>query len=219
VAADPVDLDSMGPGYFAGQTADSENLYQLNEPPTPPDEIGAMLDAAIEEGPRDIPLIDPEKPQRTETKTTPPAADEWLDLFSRVVLKVGIDLYIDFAFRGIDDSLVSEADLRRIQVKREERESIARPFAEFCAKNATTRKYGRQIVALTDSAESLVTLGIWTRRVNRVARKYRPAKTPRNVLRPQAHIRESNADIGQNAGTGPNGNQPGGYTIYNPGAG
>lgn len=181
-----------------------------------------MIDAAIE--PPDRPLIDPEKPERETLKTGPPSGDEWLDFFSRIVLKVGINLYTDLAFRGVDESQVTEEDLRRIQVKKQERDTIARPFAEFATKNKMLRKHGREVVALTDSLESLMTLGILLRRINRVAAKYKRKGHP--VKARAVHVREeaTNGDNGQatgNAGIGGTGNGrvPNGYSLFNPGSG
>lgn len=181
---------------------------------------GRAIDREIEK-----PLIDPEKPKRP-VDTGVPDKDEWLDFFSRIVLKVGLELYTDFAFRGIDPEVVSENDLRRVKVSREERDIIARPFAEYSTKNKFLRKHGREIVAFADSLESLVTLGIWMRKVNRVAAKYRPKKQPRqntaNVrLKPERGFRHEHD--GQNAGPGANGSEPGPDviipTIFNPGSG
>jgi hypothetical protein len=173
----------------------------------------------------DAPLVDPEKRQKEKTKTGPPDPEEWLDFFSRIILKVGMNSYIDFAFRNVDEERVSEADLKRIQVTKEERDSIARPFGEYASKNPYTRKHGRQVVALTDSLESLLTLGIWIRRVNRVAKKYKPVK--RQTIRPTTVLRESreaNGANGQNPSDGISGTT-GGYVrgdygpIINPGGG
>jgi hypothetical protein len=189
----------------------------------PAENIGTSIDAAIE--PPDKPLIDPEKLARTTLKTGPPGADEWLDFFSRIILKIGMDLYVDAAFRQVDEEKVSEADLQRIKVRKDERDTIARPFAEFAVKNPVARKHGRQIVALTDSIESLMTLGIWMRRVNRVAKKYQPPKQqkPRNI-----RIKEASQDGNRRPTQGNPGEQQAspngsgyatGYSVYNPGSG
>ena len=169
------------------------------------------------------PLLDPEKSRRG-VDTGIPDKDEWLDFFSRIVLKVGLELYTDFAFRGIDAEVVSESDLRRIKVSKEERDIIARPFAEYSTKNKFLRKHGREIVAFADSLESLVTLGIWMRKVNRIASKYRPKKEnrQRNLrLKPERGF--AHEHDGQNARPGTNGSEPGDDyivpTIFNPGSG
>lgn len=185
-----------------------------------------MIDTAIAEGgDDDKPLIDPEKPKREDLRTGAPKVDEWLDFFSRIVLKVGMELYTDAVFKDIDESVVTVADLKRIQVTKQERDTIARPFAEYATKNPVLKKHGRQIVALTDSAESLITLGIWARRVNRVAKKYKPAK-PKGpqVVRPQNVRIADDGNNGQTTGTRTNGVShgklpDGEYGIYNPGGG
>jgi hypothetical protein len=185
---------------------------------TPRGSAGRAIDREIEK-----PLIDPEKPKR-DIDTGIPDKDEWLDFFSRIVLKVGLELYTDFAFRGIDAEAVSDSDMRRIKVSKEERDIIARPFAEYSTKNKFLRKHGREIVAAADSLESVVTLGIWMRKVNRIASKYRPKKEnrQRNIrLKPERGF--AHEHDGQNAGPGPNGSGPGDDyivpTIFNPGSG
>lgn len=190
-------------------------------------DLGAMIDDAINQGPDkdDGPLIDPERMERGAQgpRTTAPKADEWLDLFSRVVLKVGMELYVDFAFRGIDESVVTVDDLKRLKVGKDERDTIARPFAEYAAKSDLGKKHGRKIVALTDSAESLVTLGIWTRRVNRVAKKYKPVT--QKPMRPQNVRIHDNGNNGQDKGNSGFNGATGGtlpfgeYGINNPGSG
>lgn len=174
-------------------------------------DVGAAIDAEI-----DKPLIDPEKPTRG-VDTGVPDKDEWLDFFSRIVLKVGLELYTDFAFRGIDEGVVSDADLRRIAVSKDERNVIARPFAEYSTKNKFMRKHGREIVAFADSLESIITLGIWMRKVNRIASKYRPRKEQRTRGSVKHEHHGSNERVGE-SGEPINGTviTP---TIYNPGSG
>lgn len=234
------DPDNPAASAFFADTVDGENIYGpppvegepsiqgqqsgpfITQDATGPRVTGEVIDSAID--PPDRPLIDPDKPLRgaEAIKTTPPSADEWLDFFSRIILKIGMELYVDFAFRGVDESMVSDADVRRMKVRKEERDTIARPFAEFATKNKAMRKHGRQVVALTDSAESLMTLGIWARRVNRIAKKYRPKE--QKPQRPQnMRIREAeNGNIGSDQGTvtgGNNGRLANGFGVYNPGSG
>lgn len=235
LARQGIDTDSAGaddaPVYdpenqpwFSDAAAAGENIYGEPSPPveeqktTRPIQAGIIIDSATE--PPDKPLVDPEKPVRVDIKTGPPAADEWLDFFSRIILKIGMELYTDFAFRGIDESVVTDIDLKRIQVRKEERDTIARPFAELATKTKWTRKHGRQIVAATDSLESAMTLGIWMRRVNRIAKKYRPKKEHKSQVR----IREprNDGDFRPDQGSvqgSRNGKVPDGYGLYNPGSG
>lgn len=234
--------DESGSAVYA-PSAESENLYtgpvigepsiqsesqgpEYQKPPTPEprtENVGSLIDEAIESGKDDKPLVDPERLAKGDTpKTGAPKADEWLDFFSRIVLKVGIELYTDFAFRGVDETRVTPEDLKRIQIRKDERDVIARPFAEYASKSDLGKKHGRKIVALTDSAESLVTLGILARRINRIAKKYKPVE--RKPMKPQNVRIHDHGDNGQTAGDGINGTTGGKlpfgeYGINNPGSG
>ena len=138
----------------------------------------------------------------------PPKVDEWLDFFSRIVLRAGSDWYIDHAFRGIDENVLSEREVKRIQLKEVERDRIARPFAELANKTKFTRKHGRSIIATSESIESIIALGMWVSRVNRIRAKYAPAgaakparkETPRNERTRQS---EPSATANGHAGGGP----------------
>ena len=241
------DPDGANAGWFADAAASSESIYlgatessdgSGVSPGASPnlggsDESaarfvaapGAVIDAQI---PPERPLVDPERKQNrgdeSALKTTPPDKDEWLDFFSRVILKVGMESYLDFAFRGVDETVVDPADLKRINPTKELRDTISRPFAVYATKNKWTRKHGREIVALTDSLESAVTLGIWARRVNRIARKYKPRQAQRAkvTLNPRGG---NDGDNGPDSGLGEgidgqrNGRVPGGFHVYNPGSG
>lgn len=173
----------------------------------------------------DTPLVDPEKDKgkKEGPKSGIPDVDEWLDFFSRIVLRTLLDWYVDYAFRGIDEDLVSEKDLQRLALSKEERNEIAAPLAEYANKNKFTRKHGREIVALADSMESMIVLTRYVMRVNRIARKYRP-KQPK-TQRPRVTLSESGAASNGNLGQNPqdfipganNGRFPAGYDVYNPG--
>jgi len=113
----------------------------------------------------------PPKPAPT---TTPPKADEWLDFFSRVILRTLSRWYVDAVFRGIDEDELSEREVDRLILTEDERKQIAQPWAEFANKNKYMRKHGRQVIALAGSVESFVILGGWVMRVNRIAARHRP---------------------------------------------
>lgn len=136
------------------------------------------------------------KPERDAT-SAPPKVDEWLDFFSRVVIKVSTDWYIGWAFRGIDEDVLSDKDVERIRLSSDERKRIATPFAEFANKNRYLRRHGRVIISATDSIDSLIILGTWFSRVSRIARKYRPVKQPRHARRAT-----ENGSSGQGTGQG-----------------
>lgn len=113
------------------------------------------------------------KPADDKAKTTPPKIDEWMDFFSRVLIRAATDFYIDAAFRDIDEDWLSEREVERIKLAPAERDRIAKPLAELAYKSKFTRKHGRSIIALTGSIDSVIQLGMWFNRVNRVAAKYR----------------------------------------------
>jgi hypothetical protein len=131
--------------------------------------------------------------------------------------------YVDFVFRGIDDELVSDADAVKLLLTEDERRVIARPFAEYANKNPYLRKHGRQIVAFADSFESLVILGQWFSRVNRLARKYSriSGKPPVTVTVKPEERRAPDVNFGES----PSGNGharpviPDNLTVFNPGTG
>lgn len=173
----------------------------------------------------DKPLIDPEKEKgkKEGPKSGIPDVDEWLDFFSRIVLRTLLDWYVDYAFRGIDEDLVTDRDLERLALSKDERNEIAAPLAEYANKNKFTRKHGREIVALADSMESMIVLTRYVMRVNRIARKYRPKQNKRPSrmnLRAESGV-EANGNFGQDSpGFIPganNGRFPAGYDVYNPG--
>lgn len=115
--------------------------------------------------------------KKTAPKSGAPTLDEWQSFFSRIVVRFLTDGYIAYAFRGIDENALSERDLQKLKLNKDERDKIAVPFSEYANKSPFARKHGRQIVAAVDSLESVATLAIWMGRVNRIARKYRPQQT------------------------------------------
>lgn len=151
------------------------------------------------------------KPDRA--RAGPPTLDEWQDFFSRIVLLTLAEWYVSFAFRGVPDDLVSDEDLARCQLSKEDRQAISIPFAEFANKSEIARKRGRQVIALMESMEAVLILGLYMNRVNKIARKYRPQKAKRG----------RNVDQGQVPPTA-NGGKPEfipdeSIRIYNPGTG
>jgi len=153
-----------------------------------------------------------------DAKATPPSLDEWSNFFSRVVLRVGTEFYINLAFRGIDEDSVSDRDLDRLVMTDEERKMIATPFAELSHKSKFMRKHGRMIVASGDALNALVVLGVWMGRVNRIASKYRPKVVKGSVNGHGNNGQDTQAPIweGSSGGRFPPGFD-GGFT--NPGTG
>jgi hypothetical protein len=199
-----------------------EDALIVDDPNVPQDDIppdlgnpGPALNAAIER-PDEADDSPPPPP-----RTGPPKVDEWQHFFSKVIIGTLTDFYVSAAFRGIDEDTLSEREAKSLVMTKNERDAISRPLAEFANKTPYLRKRGRLIVSSADSVESLVTLGMWFSRVNRIARKYRPtrAQRPRTV--------RSNTDVSSGQGSpnpASNGNESGTrdwaeFHVFNPGSG
>lgn len=172
-----------------------------------PDEHMSTGDAIVigvpvidDEGPKErpsgrgraAPRADKRDEPRTDPKAGPPSLDEWQRFFSRVVLKVFINWYLDFAFRGIPDDALNDRELERLVMTEDERNAVAVPFAELSHKSKIMRKYGRTIVASGGAFEAVITLGAWMRRVNKIAAAHRPKQQRANNVRVNG-----NGDSGQ----------------------
>ncbi len=223
--------DGTQPGLFFGEPGfngtQSEAFFGEAEyvAPSEPENAGSVIDAAaavevkVEKTKEDEPLNkgfgSRRRKNANEPKAGPPNLDEWMDFFSRIVIRFLTEWYVDMVFRGIDEDIVSDADAEKLLLTQEERDSIARPFAEYANKNPFMRKHGRQIVAFADSFESVVMLGRWYLRVNRIARKYRPKKQD---VPARVHVHGSNNGNNGQSATGTTGGRiPDGYGVYNPG--
>lgn len=152
-----------------GETADSPPVDIETIVPA----FGTGDDITMEEAPEVINPALKDTPPARAAKSRPPVVDEWADFFGRIVLRLVCNWYISWAFRGIDDDLVSDRDLERCQLKPEERAKIAVPLAEFSSKSKFMSRHGRQIVAAGNSIDSVLIMGAWMSRVNHIARKYR----------------------------------------------
>lgn len=148
-----------------------------------PDSV-TVLPPGEETGPfDDLEIADPTNRQDRKDNETPkagpPRLDEWQDFFSRVLIKGLTERYVSWAFRGIDEELLTDREMQKLHLLKEERERIARPFSELANKAKFTRKHGRTIIGLSDSIDSVLALGMWFGRVNKIAEKYaktRPVK-------------------------------------------
>lgn len=156
----------------------------------------------------------PTPPPRDATKNIP-SIDEWMDFFSRIFLRVVCDWYISFSFRGIDENVLTDREVDRLQLSDEERQRISVPLAELSNKSKVMRKYGRTIVASGGAFDALVTLGTWASRVNRIANRHRPKVAQGKVINRERFgpgTPEANGANGANGGRV----EPD-WTIYNPG--
>jgi len=155
---------------------------------------------------------EPPPDESSKAKSSPPRIDEWQDFFSRILIKTATDFYINAAFEGIDEDLLTDADVERIRMAPEERDRIAKPFSEMVNKIKFFRKHGRLIIAGGGIGDSVIALGMWVRRVNRIARKYR-----NRTLRGQAEHVSSGPYQPQASGNGNGQFQPNAGQYYSTG--
>lgn len=156
-----------------------------------------------------------EPPEPRDAKPGIPSLDEWMDFFSRIVLRVACDWYIDWAFRGVDENSLTNRDIDRLQMTDAERQRIAVPFAELSHKSKLMRKHGRTIIASGGVMDAIIAIGTWTSRVNRIARRHKPVN---GTVINSERTRQGEPQANGNAGQGANGGRfnPG-VTIVNPG--
>lgn len=189
----------MDSGDAAAEKETHDRLEQVNR-------IRDSLPAPSDEKPSRSVVETPEPTRdRGDIKTTPPSAADWQDFIGRIVIHTTLDAYSAWILKDVD---MSEHEKASIELSRDDVREIAAPFAVYAAKNKWTRKHGREILGLTDSIEALLALGIWMRRVNRIARKHRPEKQNKRQQRhahapqPQPPIRETQERIMHNGSTG-----------------
>jgi hypothetical protein len=155
-------------------------------------------------------------PPPRDAKPGIPVLDEWLDFFSRILLRVACDWYIDFAFRGVDENSLTDREIDRLQMTDEERKRIAVPLAELSHKSKFMRKHGRTIIASGGAFDAIVALGAWTRRVQRIAGRHKPRTVQGKVSNERFGPGTPEASGGGYSGAN-GGNVGGGVTIINPG--
>jgi hypothetical protein len=163
-----------------------------------------------------------------DAKSGPPSLDEWANFFGKIVLRVACNWYIQYAFRGIDEDMLTDREVERLAMTDEERKLISTPLAELSNKSKFMRKHGRTIVASGDAFNAMVVLGAWMSRVNRIAAKYKPRDPRKPTVR--VNMNGSTNDVGSRSGEteatregypeGTHGGRiPNGYAVYNTGSG
>jgi hypothetical protein len=151
-----------------------------------PDDASDIVDAIVIEEPKSRIKSDPGTALDRDAKSGVPNIDEWMDFFSRILIRLSTDWYVEWAFRGIDEDLLSDREVDRIKLTKEQRDRMARPFAELSFKNKFTRKHGREIIATAGTIDAVAQLGVWFSQVNRIAAKYRKlsGQQPQQEYRP-----------------------------------
>lgn len=202
--------------YDSAADFDASGIPSGPPPTVPPEETfsephaSRILDEEIKKPPRfeeKAPLKDSDKP-----KAGPPTLDEWQDFFARVVFLTIAEWYVSWAFRGIPEDIITDEDLAKCTLTREERKAIALPLSELANKSTVARKHGRQVIAFFESAEAFILIGMWMSKVHRIAGKYRPKKV-------KSHERMAeNASPGNGTGPGRPAFDPN-VQVWNPGTG
>lgn len=167
------------------------------------------------------PLVEkPERLSEPEAKSGPPSLNEWQDFFGRFVIKLLVDGYLSLVLRDLIDEL-TPAEAKQIQLSKEDMQDLASPLASMSNKSRFMKKHGRGIIALADSYESVLTLLMWMRRVNRISKRHRKMKQPQTMnvqpVRTQDGDGNEVAD-GYNSGQ-VNGVDLPGFSVFNPGSG
>lgn len=211
---------------FSGESSTSEVPPELSSGDSIPDEgIGEASGESGVPRPSDSPhrritaLKDTGNGKAREASGKPPTLDEWQNFFGKIVLKVACNWYISYAFRGVDEDMLTDREVERLALTDEERKLIVTPLAELSNKSKFMRKHGRAIVSTGESFQSFIVLGAWMSRVNRIAAKYRPRVS---------QVRVNNGSSGQSTSV-PNGaaytegttggRVPNGFPIYRGGSG
>jgi hypothetical protein len=139
-----------------------------------PSDVGEQLDDAVTRSPIAEEKTEKKRAAAAVPKAGPPTLAEWEDFFGRIVFRTLCEWYVTYAFRGVPEDIISDDDLKKLVLSREERQQIAAPLASLANKSKFARTQGRRVIAAVDSVEALVLLGMWVAKVNRIASKYRP---------------------------------------------
>jgi hypothetical protein len=167
------------------------------------------------------PLVEkPERLSEPEAKSGPPSLSEWQDFFGRFVIKLLVDGYLYLVLGDLLDEL-TPSEAKQIQLSKEDMQELAAPLASLSNKSRFMKKHGRGIIAAADSYESIFTLLMWMRRVNRIAKRHRKMKQPQTMTVQPINTQDGVSDEvsnGYNSGQ-VNGADIPGFSVFNPGSG
>lgn len=104
-----------------------------------------------------------------------PNFDEWEDFLGTYVIRWLCRAYVALIFRGIDRDNLTEEEEEYLELDDEQAASVAKPFASMVLQSKTfNAKYGRSIMNSKDAIEASVVLFMWSGRVRKIAKKYKP---------------------------------------------
>jgi hypothetical protein len=93
-----------------------------------------------------------------------------------------MEAYVAFILKDIE---LTPAEQESITLTKQDYKDMSAPLATFTAKTDWAKKHGRTVIGATDSIESVLALGIWMRRVHRIARAHHPEAQARAAARKQ----------------------------------
>lgn len=124
----------------------------------------------------------PGRPPSTPKPPTikPPDFAEWNDFIGSVVIRWASRAFIAVVFRGLDyQRLLTPEELEDLELDDEQLQDLAKPFAHVAIKSKFLTKHGRMIVDSKDAIDAAIVMFMWSARVRRIAKKYRPEKPKR----------------------------------------
>jgi len=164
------------------------------------------------------PIVEkPDRKSKPQAKSGPPTLEEWQDFIGRFVLRGITEAYLNVALSDFYEDLTPR-ERETIRLTKDDLKEMSAPLASMAHKSNFLRKRGRGIIASADSGEAIVALLIWMRRVNRLAKKYRKARTPQPQTVTGYVMENGNGTDGPNVGQGPEFGTPG-FGVWNPGTG
>jgi len=185
------------------------------------DFTAVMVDMTPETAPSSL-IEKPDRKAKQDPKSGIPTLDEWQDFIGRFVLRGVTEGYLNLVLADFYDDLTPR-ERAMIALTKDDLKEMSAPLASLANKSKFMRTKGRSIIASADSAESVIALLMWMRRVNRIAKKYRKNSTPRPAQGQTipGYIMEepNNGNNGQNAQQGPEFGGPGSFGVWNPGTG
>lgn len=167
------------------------------------------------------PLVEkPERLSEPEAKSGPPSLSEWEDFFGRFVIRLLTEGYIYLVLGDLIDEL-TPTEAKQIMLTKEDMREIAAPLASMSNKSRFMKKHGRGIIAAADSYESVITILMWMRRVNRIAKRHRNMKQPQTMTMQPIRTQDGVTDEVPNGYPSGqvNGIEQPGFSVFNPGTG
>jgi hypothetical protein len=119
-------------------------------------------------------------------------------------LHSALDFYLYLVLNDIE---ITDKERESITLTRQDYREMSAPLATYAAKNKWARKHGREIIGAADSIEAMLALGMWMRRVNRVAKAHRNEKVHKRAEKNVTQHMAQHAPAAPLTATRPSGEQ------------